>query len=437
MTDIDAIRVFRDRGTYGRPGGPSGSPHRPGGDLVALADRLCDDANELADDVTRLRHELHRHPEIGLHLPRTQQTVLTALEDLDLEISTGAGLSSVTAVLRGARSGPTVLLRGDMDALPVTEDTGLDFASQEPGAMHACGHDLHTAMLAGAARLLHAHRDELAGDVVFMFQPGEEGWDGAGAMLREGILDASGRRADSAYGMHVLSAEIPQGVFTTRSGILMAASDGLRVTVRGAGGHGSTPHLAKDPISVAAQLVGDLQTLVTRRFDVFDPVVITVGRFEGGTKRNIIPDEATFDATVRTFSPEARDRVRAEAVRLCEQVGAGYGLEVEAVYSDEYPVTVNDAAHAAFAAGVAAEVFGEQALQQMPHPQTGAEDFSRVLAEVPGCYLFLGAVTQPDIESAPSNHSPRATFDDAVLPLGMQLHAELAIRALRRDAVGV
>jgi hippurate hydrolase len=324
-----------------------------------------------------------------------------------------------------------------MDALPVAEDTGLDFASQVPGAMHACGHDLHTAMLVGAARLLHAHRDELAGDVVFMFQPGEEGWDGAGAMLREGILDASGRRADSAYGMHVMSAKIPQGVFSTRPGILMAASDGLHVRVRGAGGHGSTPHLAKDPITVAAQLVGDLQTLVTRRFDVFDPVVITVGRFEAGTKRNIIPDEAEFDATIRTFSERARDRVREESVRLCERIGAGYGLEVEAVYSDEYPVTVNDAAHTEFAAGVVAEVFGERAAHPMAYPQTGAEDFSRVLAEVPGCYLMLGATTRPDVDAAPSNHSPRATFDDAVLPLGVQLHAELAIRALRRDAVGV
>ena len=401
---------------------------------MALADRLRDDARELDGPVRQLRHQLHRHPEIGLHLPRTQQSVLAALDGLDLEISTGTALSSVTAVLRGTPGGPTVLLRGDMDALPVTEDTGLEFASQEPGAMHACGHDLHTAMLVGAARLLHAHRDQLAGDVVFMFQPGEEGWDGAGAMLDEGVLDASGRRADSAYGMHVLSSKVPRGVFSTRPGILMAASDGLRVTVRGAGGHGSTPHLAKDPISVAAQLVGDLQTLVTRRFDVFDPVVITVGRFEAGTKRNIIPDEAVFEATVRTFSERTRERLRAEAVRLCEQVGAGYGLEVEAVYTDEYPVTVNDAEHTRFATEVVAEVFGAQAHRAMDNPQTGAEDFSRVLAEVPGCYLMLGAGTHDDVETAPSNHSPRASFADSVLPLGVQLHAELAIRALRRDA---
>jgi amidohydrolase len=401
---------------------------------MTLADRLRNDAHELAPDITRLRHTLHRVPEIGLDLPVTQQTVLAELAELPLEITTGTALSSVTAVLRGRPGGPTVLLRGDMDALPVTEATGVEFASTVPGTMHACGHDLHTAMLVGAARLLSAHREELAGDVVFMFQPGEEGYDGAGAMLAEGVLEASGRRADSAYGLHVSTGVAPRGVFTTRPNTLMAASDRLHVTVHGSGGHGSTPHLAKDPISVAAQLVGDLQTLVTRRFDVFDPAVVTVGLFRGGTKRNIIPDEAEFDATIRTFSPEAQERMRDEAVRLCEHVTAAYGLTVEARYEAEYPVTVNDATHAAFAAEVATEVFGAEGYRSMAAPLTGAEDFSRVLAAVPGCYLFLGACTTDDWQHAASNHSPRATFDDSVLPRGVLMHAELAIRALRRDA---
>src|SRR3954451_18637530 len=212
----------------------------------------------MQDELVTLRHTLHRRREVGLRLPQTQETVLQALDGLGLEVSTGRELSSVTAVLRGGRPGPAVLLRGDMDALPVQEEPGLDCSSEVDGAMHACGHDLHTAMLVGAARLLSAHRDELAGDVVFMFQPGEEGWDGAGAMLAEGVLDASGRRAGSAYGMHVMSSLLPRGTFATRAGILMAASDGLHVKVCGRGGHGSTPHLARDPISVAAQLVGDL-----------------------------------------------------------------------------------------------------------------------------------------------------------------------------------
>ena len=396
---------------------------------------LRDDAHAISDELAQLRHRLHEQPEVGLQLPRTQELVLRGLDGLGLEMSTGTALSSVTAVLRGGRPGPAVLLRGDMDALPLQEDNDLDYRSQVDGAMHACGHDLHTAMLVGAARVLSAHRAELAGDVVFMFQPGEEGWDGAGYMLREGVLDAAGARVSSAYGMHVLSAREPLGRFTSRPGTLMAASDELRVVVKGAGGHGSSPHKALDPIAVAAQLVGDLQTLVTRRFDVFDPVVVTVGSFHAGTKRNIIPDEARFDATVRSFSPEARERIRRLSVELCRSVCAAYGLEVDAQYLEEYPVTVNDVDHTAFATSVAAEVFGDDRYAPMVAPQAGAEDFSRVLAEVPGCYLFLGACpSDEDPSTAPDNHSPRARFSDDVLADGALLHAELAVRALERDA---
>ncbi|GAB3358587.1 M20 metallopeptidase family protein [Modestobacter lapidis] len=401
---------------------------------MVRSEALREDARALQGELVELRHQLHRRPEVGLQLPRTQETVLAALDGLGLEVSTGTSTTSVTAVLRGGRPGPAVLLRGDMDALPVQEETGLDFSSEVDGVMHACGHDLHTAMLVGAARLLHAHRDGLAGDVVFMFQPGEEGWDGAGHMLAEGVLDAAGQRVSSAYGMHVMSSMNPRGQFTTRPGTLMAASDELRVTVRGAGGHGSAPHLAKDPVSVAAQLVGDLQTMVTRTFDVFDPVILTVGLFQAGTKRNIIPDEATFQATVRTFSAEARDRMREASVRLCESVAAGYGLTAEALYLEEYPVTVNTPEHAAFAAAVAEEVFGAERYAPKVFPQSGSEDFSRVLEEVPGCYLFLGAATGEDYADAPNNHSPRAQFSDDVLADGVLLHAELATRALARDA---
>jgi amidohydrolase len=403
---------------------------------VTRSQTLREDARAMHGDLVQLRHQLHRRPEVGLQLPRTQETVLEALDGLGLEVSTGKELSSVTAVLRGGRPGPAVLLRGDMDALPVQEETGLDFTSEVDGVMHACGHDLHTAMLVGAARLLSAHRSSLAGDVVFMFQPGEEGWDGAGYMLREGVLDAAGARVSSAYGMHVMSAMSPRGQFTTRPGTLMSASDELRVTVRGAGGHGSAPHLAKDPISVAAQLVGDLQTLITRQFDVFDPVILTVGKFTGGTKRNIIPDEATFEATVRTFSAAARERMRVASVQLCESVAAGYGLEADVQYLEEYPVTVNAPDHAAFAASVATEVFGEERYAPKVFPQSGSEDFSRVLEEVPGCYLFLGAATGEDYSDLPNNHSPRAQFSDAVLADGVLMHAELAVRALERDAAG-
>ena len=401
---------------------------------------LREDGEQLSGELTELRHQLHRFPEIGLHLPRTQETVLAALDGLDLQISTGQQLSSVTAVLRGGqrgggqRGGASVLLRGDMDALPVTEATGLEFASEIDGAMHACGHDLHVSMLVGAARLLSAHRDMLRGDVVFMFQPGEEGWDGAGLMLAEGVLDAAGSRVDAAYGMHVTGSRYPTGRFVTRPGSLMAASAGLEVTVHGAGGHGSTPHLANDPVTVAAEIVTALQTLVTRRFDVFDPVVVTVGSLHAGTRRNVIPDQAHLDATVRTFSEAARERARAELPQLCRGIARAHGLDAEAVFSDEYPATVNDPDHAGFAAGVVGDVFGPDAFETLAVPHTGSEDFSRVLAAVPGCYLFLGAATTRDHLGAPSNHSARATFSDDVLTRGALLHAELAIRSLARDA---
>ena len=406
---------------------------------MALQDRLRDDVRELEGDIIRLRHQLHRRPEIGLQLPETQQAVLDALSDLPLEISAGTSCTSVTAVLRGTApatgSGPApaVLLRGDMDALPVHEPAA-EFSSTIDGAMHACGHDLHIAMLAGAARLLSAHRDALCGDVVFMFQPGEEGYDGAGRMLAEGVLEAAGPRVRRAYGMHVIAGNLARGQFTTRPGTMMASSDGLAVTVTGTGGHGSAPHRARDPISVAAEMIASLQTMVTRQFDIFDPVVVTVGSFHAGTKRNIIPEQATFDATVRTFSPGARERIATASVRLCQAIAAAHGLEADVRFTTEYPVTVNDPVQAEFAAGVVADVFGADRFTPMRTPDAGAEDFSRVLAEVPGCYLFLGACPQDDCEAAADNHSPLAQFDDSVLADGCLLHANLAIRALQSIA---
>jgi len=391
---------------------------------------LRSDAAALQDDLAALRRALHRTPEVGLFLPRTQEQVLAALDGLGLEISVGKKLSSVTAVLRGALPGGSVLLRGDMDALPVTEQSGEEFSSEVDGVMHACGHDLHTAGLVGAARLLAARRAELPGDVVFMFQPGEEGWDGAGHMIEEGVLTASGRPVDAAYGLHVSAATYPRGEFRARPGTLMAASGGLAVRVLGAGGHGSAPHDSRDPIPAACEMVTALQTMVTRRFDVFDPVVVTVGSFHAGTRRNIIPDDAVFEATLRSFSPETAGRVGEEAVRICQGIASAHGLDVDARYEPEYPATVNDAAAYDFVADTVREVFGEERFAELPDPITGSEDFSRVLERVPGAYLFLGASPDPDPAKAPDNHSPRARFDDSVLGDGAALLAELAVRRL-------
>lgn len=391
---------------------------------------LRDDAAAISDDLVALRRALHREPEIGLDLPRTQEKVLAALEPLGLEITKGEALSSVTAVLRGARPGPVVLLRGDMDALPVTELSGEEFTSEVDGVMHACGHDLHTAGLVGAARLLTARREELAGDVVFMFQPGEEGFDGAGHMIEEGVVEAAGRPADYAYGIHVTSGMLPCGVFTSRPGPLMAASAGLFVRVVGAGGHGSRPHDALDPVPAACEMVTALQTMLTRRIDVFEPVVITVGTFHAGTRRNIIPDDAVFEATVRTFSDEAGKQVREHSVRICEGIAESHGLRAEVRFEDEYPATINDGDEHLYVAETVRDVFGPERFQDLKDPLMGSEDFSRILERVPGAYVFLGASRTPDFATAPSNHSPRAAFDDAVVADGAALLAELAMRRL-------
>ncbi|MCG5217510.1 M20 family metallopeptidase [Streptosporangium sp. KLBMP 9127] len=388
-------------------------------------------AHDLSDELIRLRHELHAEPEIGLHLPRTQEKVLRALDGLPLEIGTGTSSSGVTAVLRGGRPGPAVLLRGDMDALPVQERNDLPYASRFDGVMHACGHDLHTTMLAGAAHLLAERRDELAGDVIFMFQPGEEGHDGARHMIDEGVLDAAGERAVAAYALHVISTIIPHGLFVSRGGPMLAAADTVRVTVRGKGGHGSTPHLSLDPIPAACEMVTALQTMVTRGFDVFDPVVVTVGAFHAGTVENVIPDEAVFQATIRTFSPRNREAIKTRVAGLVHGVGAAHGLDVDVEFGVGYPVTVNDTGETDFAGETVTELLGPGRYFVAPQPIAGSEDFSYVLEQVPGAFIALGACP-PELDPATAayNHSAEALFDDGVLPDGAALYATLALRRL-------
>ncbi|NUU22155.1 MAG: amidohydrolase [Streptomycetaceae bacterium] len=397
---------------------------------------VLEDARALHGDLIRMRHDLHTRPELGLDLPYTQERVLAELDTLPLEITTGTALSSVTAVLRGGLPGPTVLLRGDMDALPVTERSGVAFASREPGRMHACGHDLHTTMLTGAAHLLAARRDTLPGNVVFMFQPGEEGPGGAGLMIDEGVLDASGQRAVAAYALHVASAMIPNGVFASRPGTALAAADAVQVTVRGQGGHGSMPHLAKDPIPAACEMVTALQTMVTRRFDIFDPVVITIGSFHAGTVDNVIPGEAVFSATLRSFSREAHARIKDEVAAVVRGIAQAHGLEAEVDFGRmSYPVTVNDTDAVADAGTAIRELLGEERFFESPRPGAGAEDDSLVLDTVPGAMVMLGACpADRDLAKAPANHAPEAAFDDTVLADGAAVYAELALRRLTAAA---
>jgi hippurate hydrolase len=397
---------------------------------TSAADLLSAAYND-ADRTIDLRRRLHRFPEIGLHLPQTQAAVLEAFDGLPVEVTTGRSTSSVVAVLRGARPGPTYLLRGDMDALPVHEASGLPFASEIPGVMHACGHDTHVAMLLGAARLLADRRDELTGQVVFMVQPGEEGQHGARYMLEEGLLDAVPEAPVSgAFALHI-SSTFASGTINVRPGPQMASADQWQVVVRGRGGHASMPHTAADPVPVAAEIVLALQSMVTRRVDVFDPAVVTVGRLEAGTKDNIIPDTATLEGTIRTLSPERRADMVASVERVATRIAAAHELTAEFTHIEGYPVTVNDAEAAARVLETAADLLGQKASVPMPAPIMGAEDFSYVLEQVPGAMAFLGACP-PGLEpsEAPANHSNLVVFDEEPLPAGVALYAQMALRAL-------
>ncbi|MEW2161241.1 M20 family metallopeptidase [Streptomyces sp. NPDC007189] len=395
---------------------------------------LVDDARALADELIELRRSLHREPEVGLRLPRTQAKVFAALQGLPLKIIEGRSLSSVTAVVEGGRPGPTVLLRADMDALPVTEETGLPFASRFEGRMHACGHDLHTAMLVGAAHLLARRTDQLAGQVVLMFQPGEEGHDGARLMIEEGVLEAGGSRPVAAYALHVSSRHWPTGRFATRPGPLMAASARLSVTVHGTGGHGSAPHHARNPIPALCAMVGELPGYLARTVDPLQPAVVSVGTLNAGTAATVIPQTASFEATVRSFDPEVDRHLAHGLARLCEDLAAAYGVRADARYTVEYPATVAEPAESQFAAGIAQALFGQQRYQKMAQPLTASEDFSRVLQQVPGTIVQLGAAPAgQDHETAPANHSPHAVFDEAVIADGAALYAGLAIGRLDEE----
>ncbi|MFD0485130.1 M20 family metallopeptidase [Kineococcus sp. GCM10028916] len=385
----------------------------------------------LTEELIALRRGLHGNPEIGLDLPRTQEAVLEALDPLDLEVGVGKGLSSVTAVLRGARPGPTVLLRGDMDALPITENTGLPFASTN-GAMHACGHDLHVAGLVGAARLLAARRTELAGSVVFMFQPGEEGFAGGRTMIDEGVLDVTGGRPVAAYAVHV-DCQTPSRSVVTRQGPIMAGVSVLRIRVSGTGGHAAHPHHAVDPVPVAAEIVLAVQAFVARRVPVADPAVVSITRISSDSAAgNVLATNVDLEANVRTLSRETLALVRLELLRLVTALGEAHGCGVTTDFVDSYPVTVNDPAETAHVLEFLDERHGD-AVVRMPSPAMASEDFAYVLDQVPGTLVFLGVA--PAEPSGPM-HSEHAVFDDSLLGEHATLLADLARRRLARALLG-
>jgi hippurate hydrolase len=396
----------------------------PASDLLAAAQAIL-------PDLVDLRRRLHRIPEVGLQLPRTQAIVGDELRKLGLEPRLGGTTTSVTAVVEGARPGPTILLRADMDGLPLLEETGLPFASQTAGTMHACGHDTHMTMLLGAARLLVERREQFAGSVLLMFQPGEEGHHGARFMLEEGLLDLpAGREVAGAFAFHIWT-RYETGTVWFRPGPLLAAADFIRLRVRGRGGHASEPFKSVDPIPVAAEIILALQAMVTRRHDVFDPTVVTIAHVEAGTTNNIIPETAFLEGTIRTTSEENRAAVHAGVRRVVDGVCAAHGLAGELEIEPGYPVTINDPAFTAFAADVAREVTGAAAVREMRDPIMGAEDFSYVLQRVPGAMFFLGALDPAeDPATAPQNHSNKVRHHEPAMAAGAAVYAGVALRNL-------
>ena len=395
-----------------------------------LHEHLIEDAAALSTELITLRRAIHAEPELGLHTPKTRDKVRMALAHLPLEWREGPSTTGMIAVLKGgAGSGRRVLLRGDMDALPMPEETGLDFASQVPGAMHACGHDAHTAMLAGAAELLAKRAAGLEGEVYFMFQPGEEGHHGARFMLNDGLIDPL---PDAAFALHVFP-NAPHGTLGGRTGPLLASADQFRVHVRGRGGHASLPHETMDPVPVACEIVTALQAMVTRKFSVFDPVVVTVARIEAGTTFNVVPDTAFIQGTMRSLSAQSRERLRENFRLVVAGIAGAHGLTADIELIEGFPVTICDGRAVALGEQVAGDLFGADAFLRLDNPVMGAEDFSYVLEKVPGAMFFLGAShAGEDWTQCCGIHSTRMMLDEAVLPRGAAMLAGLAEAFLAR-----
>ena len=391
-------------------------------------------AAELAE-IVALRRAIHAEPEVGLHCPLTTAKAKAALAGLPLEIHDSTSTTGFIAILRGGRAGAgsngrTVLLRGDMDALPMTEETGLPFASTIPGRMHACGHDAHTAMLAGAARALAARREELSGTIVFMFQPGEEGHHGARHMIADGLLDIA--RPEAAFALHILP-NAPAGMFVGRDGAMLASTDTVLATIRGKGGHAAMPHEAIDPIPVACAIVTALQQHVARRVPVADPAVLTMTQIHAGSSHNIIPGEVQLMGTLRTLSEATREQMRAAFHRIAQGIAAAHGCVADTSIEEGYPVTVNDRRAARLLRDLWSQVPGGAGWTAMPAPMMGGEDFSYVLREIPGAMAFLGvAAPGSDWRTNPPLHNTRMTIEEDVLATGVAMHCAVAERFLER-----
>ena len=379
----------------------------------------------LVPEMTEWRRHLHAHPELGYEEDATASFIAGKLREFQVdEVVTGLGKTGVVAVIRGQRPGNrSIGLRADIDALPIEELSGKPYASANPGKMHACGHDGHTAMLLGAARHLAQTRD-FAGDVVLIFQPAEEGGAGARRMIEEGLFERF--PVEVVYGLHNWP-EMPLGSFTMHDGPAMAATDEIRIEIEGRGCHAAMPHTGLDPITAAAHLVSALQTIIARETDPMDQAVLSITAINAGSAFNVVPDKATLKGTVRTFKPETRRRIVARIRAMVQATADGFGLSAELHHREGYPPTVNHKEQATFGAKVAAAIVGPENVQQDAPPSMGGEDFSYMLEKVPGAYIWLGIGGAKDGRIL---HNARYDFNDEALPIGVAWWAGLVERHL-------
>jgi IAA-amino acid hydrolase len=386
---------------------------------------LLAEARAEQDWMVAIRRDLHRHPELLFELPRTSEAVRRELDGLGIAYDWPVAETGIVARL-GDGDGPCVALRADMDALPIHEDTGLDFRSEHDGKMHACGHDAHTAMLLGAAKLLKAHEHEIHGTVKLLFQPAEEGGAGGLKMCEEGALE--GPDVQRAFGIHVWPG-LPVGTLASRAGTLLAAADFVDIVIRGVGGHAAMPHLAVDPVATAAQVVCELQTIVSRELDPLNSGVVSITCIHGGETFNVIPEEVRLQGTIRSLTSEGLRNLQERVRAIVEGVAAIHRCTAEVSYMpNAYPATVNDAGSWALAQKIGAALLGGGNVHEAP-PIMGGEDFAFVLERVKGCFVCLG-VGNPAIGADKSLHHPQFILDENALPFGAALHAAFALRSL-------
>ncbi|MBA9026109.1 M20 metallopeptidase family protein [Peribacillus huizhouensis] len=381
------------------------------------------------EEAVSLRRKIHEHPELGFEEYKTAELIATYLQELGIEVTTGVAETGVVGILRGELEGPVLALRADIDALPIQEKTTVSYKSKNPGIMHACGHDMHTAMLLSAAKILSENKQYVSGTIKFIFQPAEEMKGGGIMMVEEGVL--SNPPVDHAFAFHVWP-ELPTGVYGFRNGPMMASMDTFDVVLTGKQGHGAAPHQGVDAIVGACHVVTALQTIVSRETDPVDSAVITIGTIEAGDGYNIIPEKARFKGTVRTLNENTRKEVQNSIKRIIEGVAAALKLEVEINYNFTvgYPVTMNDIKFNEHVACIATDLFGENSVQWMSKPSMASEDFAFYLDQVPGTFVFLGVGENP--EEPMKLHSDVFLPDEKAMIRGISLIVGLALNTTEK-----